>query len=152
MEPASGSQSRSRWRNSRRGIVAGRLGHPWGNPKLCLGRLLGDGRLNMSLQNGNVNRPSISPPQESIDHHDYQDADQRHQQGRSDEIRHDHHQDSSNHRAHGLLLLAVNEISQANRTPQQRSKEKTRGKHSRITLPSKTDFVRSQLREETRPI
>jgi hypothetical protein len=42
-----------------------------------------------------------------------------------------------------LLLLAVNEIPKPNRTPQQRSKEKTCAKHFGFRIPPKRDFVRS---------
>ena len=82
-----------------------------------------------------------TPPRQEIDRSANSQANQGHQQGRTDEIGHRDHENSPHHRAQGLLLLAVNEIPEPNRTPQQRSEKETGAKHLRERMPPKPESV-----------
>ena len=82
-----------------------------------------------------------TPPRQEIDRSANSQANQGHQQGRTDEIGHRDHENSSYHRAQGLLLLAVDEIPKPNRTPQQRSEKETGAKHLRERMPPKPESV-----------
>jgi len=72
---------------------------------------------------------SITFFQKKPDRENDRDADEGHQQGCAGKIRSDDHDDATDHRHPGALLLSVNEIAEANRTPQEGGKKKAGAEH-----------------------